>query len=253
MQFIHKTLLTMPVAITSYADVEDYIIHHSHKKQGRYICVSNVHMCMEAYDSTSFNEVVNNADLVVPDGRPLVWALKCFGEKNATQVRGADLFFHLCKKAEILQISIGLYGGTPESLLKLLCFLKETFPDLPIAYHHSPPFRELSRSERETCIKEIKASGARILFVAIGCPKQEKWMADHKKALDCVMIGVGAAFDFFSGQKKHAPRWIQKAGMEWFFRLVNDPERLWKRYFKHNPRFIFHFVRQLVNRKKNLL
>lgn len=245
----HKKILTMPVAITSYEDSGQLIMAATTRKIGKYICVANVHMCMEAYDSPEFNAVVNNADLVVPDGVPLVWGLKALGEKSANQVRGSDLLLHLCKKAEQSTTPIGLYGGTPESLMDFAGFLQREYPALLIAFSSSPPFRALTQVEKDNYIAQINQSGARIIFVGIGCPKQEKWMAEHRDKLSCVMIGVGAAFDFFSGRKTHAPLWMQKSGLEWLYRLASDPRRLWKRYLKHNPRFIWFFGKQLLRER----
>jgi len=237
----------MIVDATSYVEASNQILKWSQAHSGKYICVSNIHMCMETFDSPEFCKIVNEADIVVPDGKPLVWAQKILGEKNAAQVRGSDLLLTVCRKAEKAGIPIGLYGGTEKSLSDFITFLKNRHTNLKIPFANSPPFRELTQEENESYIKEINASGIRILFVGIGCPKQEKWMARHKDKLHCVMIGVGAAFDFFSGEKKHAPVWMQKAGMEWIFRFASDPKRLWKRYLKHNPRFVFYFFKQLLH------
>lgn len=241
--------MKMSVAISSYENAGEQIIKSAQSKVGGYVCVANVHMCMEAFDSNEFNRVVNDADLVVPDGMPLVWALKLLGEKTAAQVRGSDLLLHLCNEASGKDISIGLYGGTPDSLHDFESFLHRKFPDINIVFSVSPPFRELTPEEKNHYVQEINRSGCGILFVGIGCPKQERWMAEQKDKLSCVMIGVGAAFDFFSGRKKHAPRWMQHFGLEWFFRLASDPRRLWKRYLKHNPRFVYYFGKQLLQSK----
>ncbi len=241
-----KNILKMPVAVTSYNEASQWVFEQTECK---YVCVSNVHMCMEAFDDSNFCGVVNNADLVVPDGMPLVWALKLLGEKDANQVRGSDLLLKLCDDAEKNNIPIGLYGGTPDSVFDMLEFLKNEYPDLDIPFFSSPPFRPLTQEEDAIYIRDINASGIKILFVGIGCPKQEKWMALHRESLNCVMIGVGAAFDFFSGRKRHAPRWMQKNGLEWLFRLCSDPKRLWKRYLKHNPRFVYYFIKQLLGHK----
>jgi len=241
-----SNILRIKVSITSYKKVVKQIFDWIDvDNAGKYICVSNVHMCMEAFDDPDFCKIVNAADLVVPDGRPLVWAQRLLGQKNASQVRGSDLLLTVCKEAEKAGIPIGLYGGTEKALADFIAFLKTRYINLKIPFASSPPFRELTQTEEENYIQEINTSGAHILFVGIGCPKQEKWMAKHKSRLNCVMIGVGAAFDFFSGQKKHAPKWMQNTGMEWIFRLVSDPKRLWKRYFKHNPRFIYYLIKQL--------
>lgn len=234
----------MPVAVTSVELAGKAVFASAQARESLYVCVANVHMCMEAFDSPEFNVVVNGADLVVPDGKPLVWGLRALGAREARHVRGSDLLLHLCSRAEKEGVAIGLYGGTQESLTDFQRFLRESFPVLRIAFAASPPFRPLTPEETAQYAGDIMDSGASILFVGIGCPKQEKWMAAHRGILPCVMIGVGAAFDFFSGRKKHAPRWMQTAGLEWLFRLASDPKRLWKRYLKHNPRFVYHFTRQ---------
>lgn len=243
----------MPVAITSYVEATQFIINADCSVSGKYVCVANVHMCMECFDSQQFNQVLGNADLVVPDGRPLVWALRLLGDKSAQQVRGSDLLLTVCSEAMDRQLSIGLYGGSEDSLRDFELFLRREFPTLKIAYSIAPPFRPLTEEEDIAYVSQINSSGAKILFVGIGCPKQENWMAAHKDRLHCVMIGVGAAFDFFSGRKRHAPRWMQQAGLEWLFRLASDPRRLWKRYLKHNPRFVWYFFKQWVETRRNIL
>lgn len=229
MNAYHKKILKMPVAVTSYQDAGERILAAGHEGIAKYVCVANVHMCMETFDDAEFCKVVSGANLVVPDGVPLVWALQTLGFK-ASQVRGSDLLLHVCREAEKAGQSIGLYGGTEESLLDFQAFLGREFPNLQITFASSPPFRKLTTQEQQGYIMEINRSDCRILFVGIGCPKQEKWMAEHVDKLHCVMIGVGAAFDFFSGRMSHAPRWMQKSGLEWLFRLASDPRRLWKRY-----------------------
>ena len=247
MKIEQRKILKIPVAITSYKEVVNWATIPACDRQGKYICVANVHMCMEAFDDREFCRVVNDADLVVPDGRPLAWGLSALGHRKSTQVRGSDLMLKICARAEKEQIAIGLFGGTPDVLDRLHFFLRKKFPLLKIPFAHSPPFRPLTRDEDENYVREINKSGVRVLFLGIGCPKQEKWMAGHRKNLSCLMIGVGAAFDFFSGRIKPAPRWMQKAGLEWTYRLAHDFRRLWRRYLKHNPRFIWHFSKQWLS------
>jgi N-acetylglucosaminyldiphosphoundecaprenol N-acetyl-beta-D-mannosaminyltransferase len=127
--------------------------------------------------------------------------------------------------------------------------LKQQYPAIKIIYSYSPPFRQLTEEEDQQVIDQINQSEVYVLFVGIGCPKQEIWMAEHKQHLQCVMLGVGAAYDFIAGTKQHAPRWMQKIGLEWLFRLASEPKRLWKRYLKQNPRFIYHFTKQLIKHK----
>jgi N-acetylglucosaminyldiphosphoundecaprenol N-acetyl-beta-D-mannosaminyltransferase len=201
---------------------------------------------MEAFDSSAFQRVVNGADLVTPDGRPLVWALRSLGVRDATQVRGTDLTTHVVERAAREGIPIGLYGGTPDLLKTFVRILERRYPGVRVVCQIAPPFRPLTPEEDETVTQEIVSSGARILFVGIGCPKQERWMEAHKDRIPAVMLGVGAAFDFHTGRVRQAPGWMQAAGLEWLFRLLMDPKRLWKRYAKHNPRFVVLFLRQLV-------
>jgi N-acetylglucosaminyldiphosphoundecaprenol N-acetyl-beta-D-mannosaminyltransferase len=212
---------------------------------GSYVCVSNVHMCIEVLDSEDFSNVVNSADLVIPDGKPLSWAQKLLGHKGAEQVRGQDVMNALCAQSGEKSLNIGFYGGSSDALLNAVkAKLLESYPDINITYAFSPPFRPLTPEEDTEVITAINDAEVHVLFVGIGCPKQERWMAEHKGSINCVMLGVGAAYDFIAGEKKHAPRWVQKIGMEWLFRLCSEPKRLWRRYFSTNPRFIWHFSKQ---------
>jgi N-acetylglucosaminyldiphosphoundecaprenol N-acetyl-beta-D-mannosaminyltransferase len=239
-----RTVLGMRVDATSYGEAARRVVRWAQAGRSAYVCVATVHMVMEAFDSPVFREVVNGADLVTPDGRPLVWALGGLGVKGATQVRGADLTMRVAELAAREGVPIGLYGGTPELLEIFADRLEERHPGVRVACRIAPPFRPLTPEEDEAVTREIAASGARVLFVGIGCPKQERWMAAHKGRIPAVMLGVGAAFDFHTGRVRQAPRWMQVAGLEWVFRLLMDPRRLWKRYLKHNPRFVAMFALQ---------
>jgi len=246
---MQKTILTMGVNLSSIASAVDEVVSWSFDSEGRYICLSNVHMCMEVFDSDAFKKVVNGSDLTIPDGLPLVWAQKLLGNKKAEQVRGADLILALCDMAAEKNIPVGLFGASSELLQRLESVLCHKFPGLDITYAASPPFRAITPEEDKQYIDQINASGVKILFVGLGCPKQETWIAKHKGALRCTMLGVGAAFDFIAGNKKNAPLWMQKRGLEWLFRLASEPRRLCGRYLKHNPRFVYYFVLQLLGRK----
>ncbi len=234
------------VSCTSYTDASDVIVKWALKRESRYVCVANVHMVMEAYDTQSFQDVVNNADLTTPDGMPLVWSMRLLGAQEQQRVYGPTLTLHICEKAAHSGVPIALYGGTEESLLNFEEFLKRTFPGISIVCSIAPPFRSLDTHEDAEYTRIICESGAGIVFVGIGCPKQEKWMAAHKGRIPAVMIGVGAAFDFHSGTIKQAPAILQQCGLEWLFRLFMEPKRLWKRYLKHNPRFILYFSKQFL-------
>ncbi len=244
-----ENILTLQVNITNLTNVLENIENWLKNQVSHYICVSNVHMCMETYDSSEFCEIINNADMVIPDGKPLALGLKLLGHEDAQQVRGADVTLAICKKAEQMEWVIGLYGGSEQVLVDFKQFLQTQFPSIKIACAISPPFRELTDEEDQAFITQINQAGVQILFVGLGCPKQEQWMAVHKGKVNSVMLGVGAVFDFLSGNKKEAPRWVQSIGMEWLFRLISEPRRLWKRYLKHNPRFIVFFGWQLLRHK----
>lgn len=216
--------------------------------EGRYVCLSNVHMCMEAYHSEKFKGVVNGADLVIADGKPVQVAQRLMGARHAFQVRGADFTVALCKAAAHHKIPVGFYGSTPDTLLALQEQLLLATPELNVAYSHSPPFRPLTPSEENEVCREINSSGARILFVGLGCPKQEFWMSAHRNSLHCVMLGVGAAFDFIANKKNQAPRWMQKIGLEWLHRLLSEPRRLWRRYATHNTMFLYLVSAQILRK-----
>jgi N-acetylglucosaminyldiphosphoundecaprenol N-acetyl-beta-D-mannosaminyltransferase len=236
----------MRVDATSYGDASRRVARWAREGRSAYVCVATVHMVMEAFDSSAFLRTVNGADLVTPDGRPLVWALRSLGVKDATQVRGTDLTTHVVERAAREGLPIGLYGGTPDLLERFVGILERRYPGVRVVCRIAPPFRPLTPEEDEAVIEEILSSGARILFVGIGCPKQERWMEAHKERIPAVMLGVGAAFDFHTGRVRQAPGWMQVAGLEWLFRLLMDPRRLWKRYVRHNPRFVALFLLQLL-------
>ncbi len=245
---MRKTIITMDVNVVQMTLVIEKVTHWLKEKAGRYVCVSNVHMCMETYDHEDFRQVVNQADLVVPDGRPIYWAQKWLGAGAAEQIRGYDLTHAICQFAESNGKSVGFYGSSPEVLEQCVHNLKQQYPNLNVNYAYSPPFRLLSEDEKTQIQHAINQSHTDLLFVGLGCPKQEKWMAENKGQLKCVMFGVGAVFDFVAGNKKHAPKWMQKIGLEWFYRLVDEPGRLWRRYLSTNPRFMLLLLKQKLSR-----
>jgi N-acetylglucosaminyldiphosphoundecaprenol N-acetyl-beta-D-mannosaminyltransferase len=253
----HRFILKMRLDIANYEDSTQRILSWAISRENRYVCAANVHMVMEAYDSSRFAKVINDADLVTSDGMPLVWALRLLGVSNAMRVYGPTLMLHVCEAAAKKNIPIGLYGGTPQSLAEFVKVLENRFIGIQIACQIAPPFRTLKASEKAAYAQQIRDSGAQILFVGIGCPKQEYWMAEQHEIniIQSVMIGVGAAFDFHSGKVKQAPQWIQNYGLEWLFRLNQEPRRLWKRYAYHNPRFVvlffYQWLQSHINVKKN--
>lgn len=233
-----RRIVGMRVDATSFADATERICAWAKEGRSSYVAVANVHMTMEAHDSPEFAKVVERADLVTPDGMPLVWALKALGVGGATRVNGPALTLHICEAAEREGLPIAMYGGTPESLADFCAFLGRRYPRLQIVCSIAPPFRPPTDEEDLADTDAIVSSGAKILFVGIGCPKQENWMSAHRGRIPAAMIGVGAAFDFHSGRVRQAPKLLQRAGLEWAFRLVMEPRRLFRRYALHNPRFI---------------
>jgi len=245
-----RWILGTRVDAASYEDATRQIVEWAGRAESRYVCAANVHMLMEAYDDASFREAVNRAALVAPDGMPLVWVMRLLGVKNQQRVYGPELTLRVARAASERGIAVGLYGGAPQTLARLSNNLQQRFPGLKIAHAFSPPFRSLTAEEDAQATDEIIRSGARILFVGLGCPKQERWMAAHQGRLPAVMLGVGAAFDIHAGEKPQAPAWMRSAGLEWLFRLASEPRRLWRRYVYHNPRFVILVLLQLL-RKKN--
>jgi len=173
------------------------------------------------------------------------------GLPRAERVYGPSLTPLLCAEAERSGLRVGFVGGSRETLDALVAHLSVTFPALEIPFHHAPPFRPLTAEENESLAESIRDAGVDILFVGLGCPKQERFMAHHREALPCVCVGVGAAFDFIAGNKRQAPAWLQRAGLEWLFRLLTEPARLWRRYLYHNPRFIWRFGLQWLRSRRH--
>ncbi len=239
-----QNILGIRVNASNYDEVVATVRDWSMRGMSRTVNVLAVHGVMEAYDDPGFRHMINDGDINTSDGVPVVWALKLLGEQNATRVYGPELTPRLLEMAAHDGIPVGLYGGSsPEALDRLVDVLKQRFDGLKVTYAWSPPFRPLTPDEDEMVRRDITEAGARLLFVGLGCPKQERWMHAHR-TLPTVMVGVGAAFDFLAGNKAQAPRFIQNAGLEWLFRLVTEPRRLWKRYLKHNPRFVLYVAMQ---------
>ncbi|MBZ5723980.1 MAG: WecB/TagA/CpsF family glycosyltransferase [Acidobacteriia bacterium] len=245
-------ILGMRVDATSYHDAVSRIVAWARLRDSRYVSIATVNNVVEAYDSRDFARIMREADLVTSDGMPLVWAMRLLGIPGASRVYGPDLTPLILGAAEREGLPAAFYGGTPDALARLLAVVQGRFPRLKIAYAFSPPFRPLTPQENQQTARDINASGAAIVLVGLSTPKQERWMAAQKGLLHAPMVGVGAAFDFLAGMKPQAPRWMMRIGMEWLFRLVTEPGRLWKRYLKQNPRFIVLFALQLLRLKHSL-
>ena len=214
--------------------------------ESRVVCICNAHSVVTARQDKEFAAAVNSADMATPDGAPVAWLMRRLGASGQQRINGPDLMLKYCEAAAMRGESIYLSGGA-ETTLSILCDeLPKRFPGLVIAGSHSPPFRALSEEEDAAIVRDINDSGAGTIWVSLGCPKQEKWMAAHRGRINGVMIGVGAAFDYHAGVISRAPLWMQNNGLEWLHRLASEPRRLWKRYFVTNTLFIWHAARQLM-------
>ncbi|OWW18832.1 teichoic acid biosynthesis protein [Noviherbaspirillum denitrificans] len=218
-------------------------------RESRYVCICNVHSVVTTTNDVEFKIAVNNADMATPDGAPVAWALRRLGHPAQERINGPDLMMKYLAEAERLGQSVFFYGSTDTTLTSLRVALNKQFPALRIAGMHSPPFRALSREEDDRIVELINDSGANVVFVGLGCPKQEKWMAEHRGRIRAVMVGVGAAFDYHAGVLKRAPLWWQRNGLEWLYRLGAEPRRLFKRYMVTNTLFVVGFLRQFVTTK----
>jgi N-acetylglucosaminyldiphosphoundecaprenol N-acetyl-beta-D-mannosaminyltransferase len=201
---------------------------------------------MEARDSGEYAAVMERADLVTSDGMPLVWALRALGVGDAARVYGPDLMALVLAAAEREGVRVGFYGGSSKVLELLRREVRHRYPKIDIVFTEAPPFRTVTAGEGERTLRGIIDSGVRILFVGLGSPKQDRWMHAHRDRIPAVMLGVGAAFDFWAGVKPQAPRWMQQSGLEWLFRLATEPRRLWRRYLKQNPRFAWLAMAQIL-------
>jgi N-acetylglucosaminyldiphosphoundecaprenol N-acetyl-beta-D-mannosaminyltransferase len=241
-----RRVLGMRVDGTNYEHAATEILGWASHGESRYVCIATVNNVIEAYDNPAYQRVMEDADLVTPDGMPLVWGLGLLGVRGATRVYGPDLTPILCQRAAAAGIPVGFYGSTPEVLADLTATLARRCPGLRIAYASSPPFKPPTPEEDAAVRERIDRSGVRLLFVGLGTPKQELWMAANSGAVPAAMVGVGAAFDFIAGHKRQAPNLLQRLGLEWLFRLVHEPRRLWRRYLYRNPRFIVLLAAQLL-------
>jgi N-acetylglucosaminyldiphosphoundecaprenol N-acetyl-beta-D-mannosaminyltransferase len=243
----HAPVVGVDLAVTTYQGTMDWM-DEVIRRRGR-VCLSAaaVHLVMVAREDLETMRAVRAA-VTVPDGMPLVWALRALGHRKATRVYGPELMAAYCGRAASNGTPMYLYGGrSEEARRQLVDALSARFPGLRIVGGWSPPFRDLSSEELDEVAARINASGAEVVWVGTGQPKQEKWMAAMRHRLDApVLVGVGAAFDFHAGLVSQAPRWMMRSGLEWAYRLSREPRRLWRRYARYNPRFVGAFLRQYV-------
>lgn len=222
----------------------------STRGQSSYICFANVHMVMEAYKDDRFNEILKEAYIVTPDGAPIAKTLSWLYNYKQQRIAGMDLLPRLLHEAEKRCVSVFFYGSTEEVLSSIKKKVASELPNLKVAGSYSPPFRQLTETEELDIINRINYSGADLVFVALGCPKQEKWMARHKNKINACMLGVGQAFLVYAELEKRLPKWTRDLCVEWIYRLYLEPGRLWKRYLINNSLFLFRVLKLLFKRRK---
>lgn len=231
-------VLNAPIDVISWQRALDNLLTWGDLRKSAVVCICNVHMAVTYGQDKELAHVLNNADMVTPDGAPVAWALRRVGAVDQQRVNGPDLMWRYLAEAERVGQVVFFYGGQEETLELLRSAMLFAYPNLKIGGMVSPPFRALTAEEDQAYVDQINAANTAVLFVGLGCPKQEKWMADHKGRVNAVMVGVGAAFDYHAGTIKRAPLWMQHYGLEWFHRLCSEPRRLWKRYLVTNTLFV---------------
>ncbi|MAT43207.1 MAG: glycosyltransferase [Anaerolineaceae bacterium] len=247
-----NTILGIKINNTNLDSTLKIIFNTLKKFNHNYICCVPAHSIMECYDNPDLLPVFNNSHLNTPDGMAVVWLLKLMGHKEVGRVYGPDLLLALCEQSLSTGYKHFFYGGTPKVLEDLKINLSKKFPGLQIVGSFSPPFRPLDPAEEVQVAEMVKKTKPDIVWVGLGSPKQEQWMYDHVGKIDApLMIGVGAAFDFLSGHKSQAPRWIQKSGLEWLFRFFHEPKRLFRRYILGYPRFVVLVLIELLKKKRS--
>jgi N-acetylglucosaminyldiphosphoundecaprenol N-acetyl-beta-D-mannosaminyltransferase len=238
-------VLGVGVSAVSMQQALDTIAGWVDTREPHYVCVSGVHGVMESHRDEGLRRIHNAAGLVTPDGMPLAWLGRAFGGAHVERVYGPDLMLECCDAFAARGYRHFFYGGAAGVPERLAARLRERIPSLQVAGCHSPPFRALTSEEDDALVRRINESAADVVWVGLSTPKQERWMHAHVARLTApALIGVGAAFDFHAGLKRQAPRWIQRSGFEWLFRLVTEPRRLWRRYLRNNPEFVVRVLMQ---------
>ena len=243
-------ILGTKIDVVSWNSAVDRIIGWAGRHESKYVCACNVHVVVSAKGDLRLAEALDQADLATPDGMPIAWSIRRAGFPDQQRINGPDLMLETCARAAQAGISVFLFGSEPATLTALRNQLIKLLPSLQLAGVYSPPFRQLSRKENSEIATMINSSGAGIVFVGLGCPKQEIWMRRQRGSIKAVMLGVGAAFDYHAGTLRRAPAWMRNIGMEWLYRLLAEPRRLWRRYLVTNSLFIAATTAQLIRAKK---
>jgi len=240
-------VLSSQIDVLTWDDALNRLSFWATQGESRYACMCNVHVVVSAHADPDLRAAVNGADMAAPDGMPVSIWLRTNGYPSQRRIAGPDLMWKHLERTAREDQPVYFYGSTDETVRQLIEHCHAAFPTLRVAGSYSPPFRALTPFEEKEAVTRINASGARVVYVGLGCPKQELWMARQRGQVRAVMIGVGAAFDFHAGTLRRAPRWMQQIGLEWLHRLLSEPARLWQRYLFGNTMFLAHLALRLLS------
>ena len=246
-----SSVLNVEIDVLTWSQAIERISAWSRARESRVVCICNAHSIVEAGRDPTFRAAVVSADMATPDGAPVAYVLRQTGFPQQQRINGPDLMWRYCEHAASTGEAVFLYGATDETLASLQERLLKKFPSLQIAGAYSPPFRPLTDAEEAQIVEMINCSGAGVVWVGLGCPKQEKWMCKQRGQIQAVMVGVGAAFDYHAGTIRRAPKWMQDSGLEWLHRLASEPRRLWRRYLVTNTLFVMGALRQLARARRS--
>lgn len=242
-------VLRAQIDALTMVEAQERVLRWARRRESRYVVCANAHVVVAASADPDYGWAIDGADLTTPDGAPVAWMLRRLGHAAQARLSGPDLMWTLLERCAWDGVAVYFYGAGTETLRRLLARATAEFPTLSVAGAESPPFRPPTLEEDDEVVQRINRSGAALVFVGLGCPKQECWMAQHRGRVQAVMLGVGAAFDFHAGTVSRAPAWMRDHGLEWLHRLASEPGRLWKRYLLTNSAFMFGATRQLLARQ----
>ena len=248
LQTKRTSILGLNISQLSFSQALDELVLKAREKQQGYACFVNVHMLVETHKNSKFKAIINKASWVFADGVPLLWTIKKLHKNKQERIAGMDVLPALLAKAEEEQLKVFFYGSSQVVLNKIAQRLMEEYPNLDVVGYFSPPFRELTKKEINQHIALINESKPDLVFVGLGCPKQEKWMYTCSKQISAILLGVGGAFPVFAQIYTRAPKWMQTKGLEWLYRFLQEPKRLWKRYLVTNTIFMILILKELMRR-----